>query len=68
MHEISIALSLLCIVFFIAKLQLRLYHQEPPKFWHAQVNETFHVPLFVEPHFTFGSRGQAIQITHIYDG
>ena len=68
MNEISIALSILSIIFFIAKQQLRIYHQEPPTFWHDKYNGTYQVPLFVTPPLHFGPDGKALTLRSISYG
>jgi len=62
MHDIALALSLLCIFFFIFKEQIRLYDPEPPTFWHTAYNGTKPVPLIVAPAATFGVIGQPLSV------
>lgn len=67
MHEVSIALSLLCIFFYVAREQIRLYHADPLPAWHSPVST---VPaagshLVVTPGFSFGRLGQPISVTSL---
>ena len=62
MHDNTIALSLLCISFYIFNYQIRLYSEEPRTFWHAAYDGTADLPLIVAPATNFGAIGQPLSI------
>lgn len=64
MYQVSIALSLLCILFYVAREQIRLYHHDQGPTWHSSVEHKNQsgCPLFVTPALTFGKLGQPLSI------
>ncbi len=68
MHSFAITLSLICIVFFVARVQLRLYHDSPNPTWHDSSDASEKAThLFIEPGLSFGHTGEPILTRSLVD-